>query len=217
MRATLGVILVMTLFSTLGKSQTNSYIFIFFNPNPNRKELSQADTDTLQARHMRNIRRLADEGKLLAAGPFEGGGGIFVFNTSTSDSVDDWLRTDPAFRAGRWTSEFYPYTPRVGSVRSVKGEVKMMRYTLISYKVASFDSTERNKRGLLAHERFVRKTIPVDSIVAEGSLGDGIGALLILRKGVKVKKLERERAIRDKSLLLIRRDLWIARGSFGEK
>jgi len=198
-------------------SQTKSYIFIFLNPNPNHHELTKADEDTLQARHIRNIRLLADEGKLLAAGPFEGGGGIFVFNTTVSDSVDEWLRTDPAFRAGRWTSEFYPYTPRIGSVCPVTGKVRMTKYKLFSYRASSFDNLEQNRRLFEAHEQFLKKSVVADSIVAEGSLGDGIGELLIVRNGANTKKLLRDAAVRNKSLILEVRELWIARGSFGEK
>lgn len=64
-------------------------------------------TDSVQAGHMANIRRMADLGVLRAAGPFENGGvlrGLFVFAPSpdgTNADLDSLLVGDPAIAEGR--------------------------------------------------------------------------------------------------------------------
>jgi uncharacterized protein YciI len=61
-------------------------------------------TQKIQEGHMANINRLADEGKLIAAGPFTDNGplrGIFVFTTKTIEEAKLLADTDPAVQAGR--------------------------------------------------------------------------------------------------------------------
>lgn len=60
--------------------------------------------DSLFAGHMKNIGRLADQGKLVVAGPFGKNDlsyrGVFVFNTSSIDDTKAMVATDPAVKAG---------------------------------------------------------------------------------------------------------------------
>lgn len=68
-------------------------------------------TDSIQAGHMANIRRMADLGVLLAAGPFENGGtlrGLFVF-VPGDGALDTLLAGDPAIASGRLACEFHDW------------------------------------------------------------------------------------------------------------
>ncbi|MFM8558230.1 MAG: YciI family protein [bacterium] len=68
-------------------------------------------TDSIQAGHMANIRRMADLGVLLAAGPFENGGalrGVFVFAPGEA-ALDTLLAGDPAIASGRLACEFHDW------------------------------------------------------------------------------------------------------------
>jgi uncharacterized protein YciI len=61
---------------------------------------------------MANINRLAEEGKLIVAGPFEDNGelrGIFVFNVATLEEAKTLTETDPAVQAGRLIMELHPW------------------------------------------------------------------------------------------------------------
>ena len=61
---------------------------------------------------MDNITKLADEGKLVVAGPFLEAGdfrGIFVFNVETVEEALELIKSDPAVQAGRLEFDFYPW------------------------------------------------------------------------------------------------------------
>jgi uncharacterized protein YciI len=65
--------------------------------------------DSLFAGHMKNIGRLADEGKLAIAGPFGKNDrnyrGIFIFNVATVEEAEKLVQTDPAVKAGIFIAE----------------------------------------------------------------------------------------------------------------
>ena len=53
--------------------------------------------------HFSNMSRLAEEGKLVLAGPFIEGGdkrGLFVFDVETIEEAEELVKTDPAIKAG---------------------------------------------------------------------------------------------------------------------
>jgi len=66
--------------------------------------------DELMKGHMVNIGKLADEGKIVVAGPFleknkENYRGMFIFNTKSKDEAEQWVKTDPAVQAGVFSYE----------------------------------------------------------------------------------------------------------------
>jgi uncharacterized protein YciI len=83
------------------------YVMAFLKNGPNRNQDS-TEAARLQAAHMSNIQRLAEEGKLVLAGPFFGKGelrGIYVFDVSDTTEARKLTETDPAIQAGRLTME----------------------------------------------------------------------------------------------------------------
>jgi uncharacterized protein YciI len=68
-------------------------------------------TDSLFAGHMKNIQRLADEGKLSVAGPLQKNDknyrGIFILNVKTLDEAKALLQTDPTIKAKVLDAELY--------------------------------------------------------------------------------------------------------------
>lgn len=70
------------------------------------------ETEALQKGHLANIQKLAQEGKLLLAGPFTDGGdlrGIFVFRVGSMAEAQALAESDPAVKAGRLRLEFHPW------------------------------------------------------------------------------------------------------------
>ena len=78
------------------------YVIAFLKSGPNRN-LSEQKAQDLQTAHLQNIVRLADEEKLLIAGPFFGEGdlrGIYIFDVSTIKEAEELTNSDPAINAG---------------------------------------------------------------------------------------------------------------------
>jgi len=78
------------------------YVMAFLKRGPNR-ELDSAKAAELQMAHLKNIDRMAEEGKLVLAGPFFGKGdlrGIYIFNVSSIEEAEQLTNSDPAIQAG---------------------------------------------------------------------------------------------------------------------
>ncbi|HRG07858.1 MAG TPA: hypothetical protein PLJ08_04720, partial [Cyclobacteriaceae bacterium] len=58
----------------LSSAQTPELIFVFLNKRTDKAELPEAEVKKIMEGHLANIERLAKEGKLISAGPFDGGG-----------------------------------------------------------------------------------------------------------------------------------------------
>lgn len=87
------------------------YVMAFLKSGPNRDQDS-ATAAQLQRAHMDNIFRMANEGKLVIAGPFMDTGairGIYVFNVTTLEEAEALTSTDPAIKAGRLVMELHPW------------------------------------------------------------------------------------------------------------
>src|SRR5688572_16624600 len=104
--------LIASIFSLLIQfsfAQDKQYTFVFLNKKTDASQISAEESKKIMQGHMDNINRLAKEGKLLAAGPFKGGGGIFILNTTDLTEAKTWLSTDPGVQANRWNIELLPY------------------------------------------------------------------------------------------------------------
>src|SRR5690606_37283736 len=82
-------------------AQDKIYSIVFLNKKDDAAKLSTEDSKTIMEGHIANINRLASERKLLAAGPFDGGGGLFILNTTSVEEAQGWLNTDPVVKANR--------------------------------------------------------------------------------------------------------------------
>ena len=75
------------------------YYIVFLRPDPGRKALAKEDRDRIQAAHMANIQKMADDGVLVAAGPMEDRpttiSGIFVFRTGSLAEAQRIASQDP--------------------------------------------------------------------------------------------------------------------------
>ena len=66
----------------------------------------------LQKKHLENITRLAEEGKLIVAGPFlenKDIRGIFIFNVESVEEAQKLTASDPAIQAGTLEMELHPW------------------------------------------------------------------------------------------------------------
>ncbi len=71
-----------------------------------------AEAARLQKAHLDNITRMAEEGKLLLAGPFLDNTdlrGIYIFNVATLEEAEELTGSDPAIKAGVLKMELHPW------------------------------------------------------------------------------------------------------------
>ncbi len=83
--------------------------FLKRGPNPPKDSIEAAK---LQKAHLENIMRLADEGKLILAGPFMDNDdvrGIYIFDVATIEEARKLTETDPAIQAGSLIMELKPW------------------------------------------------------------------------------------------------------------
>ena len=209
--------LVCLLINMAAHAQNNGLTIVLLNKNPNAASMSKEETDKLMEGHMANINRLAKENKLLAAGPFDGGGGIFILNTPSVSTATEWLGTDPGVQAQRWEIEIYPYTPRKGSVCLVHEPYEMVSYSFVRYKVDITKSTVNSAKIFFSHEEYVKGLSAKLPIIAEGVFGDRDGGMLVLAQEPSLATLEADPGVQQGLLELDVRKLWIAKGAFCEK
>ncbi|MCU0453874.1 MAG: YciI family protein [Bacteroidetes bacterium] len=191
-------------------AQPRDFVWVFLNTDPNRPTIPKAEAESLQAGHMANIGRLAKEGKLLVAGPFHGGGGIFVFRPTGIDSVKQWVSTDPAVKAGRFALEYLTYRPVVGSICAA-GE----KYTMANYTAVRLVSTTSIDAPALLHSVLASSTT-ADTVIAAGTFGDR-GGFLVFRNKVDEARFSTLQAVTEGRVAVTARGLFIAKGSFCEE
>ena len=199
-------------------AQDGDFLFVFLNKNPQAEQITKEQSEKLMEGHMANINKLAGEGKLLAAGPFEGGGGMFILNTISADVATEWLSADPGVRARRWNIEYLPYKPRIGSVCPVSENYEMVDYFFIRYTSIVSKFNAGTYPALLAkHASFLDNAVFTSSIVTEGAFDNEGNSILILKQPVSLETLEADPAVQEGLLTIGTKKLYIAKGTFCEK
>lgn len=94
----------------LGADERGMRQYVFVVLKTGKAKIADAEkVKQLQAGHMKTISRLAEEGKLVLAGPFIEGGemrGLYVLNVKTIAEAEDLVKTDPSIREGLFDVEF---------------------------------------------------------------------------------------------------------------
>ena len=88
-----------------------SYVLVILKTGP--KQMPKGpERDAMFAGHFANINRLAKEGKLALAGPFDGVDGwrgLFVLATTDLDEARALVATDPVVLNGEMVAEYHKY------------------------------------------------------------------------------------------------------------
>lgn len=90
-----------------------AYTIVMLTTGTNKIE-DKTKMGELMKGHLANITKLADEGKIIVAGPFleqnkENYRGMFIFNTKSKEEAEQWVKTDPAVQAGVFGYEIFPW------------------------------------------------------------------------------------------------------------
>lgn len=92
------------------------YVMAFLRRGPN-KSLDSAKASEIMTAHLKNINRMAEEGKLVVAGPFFGSGdlrGIYIFDAQSIEEAEALTNTDPAIQAGTLEMELMEWYGSAG-------------------------------------------------------------------------------------------------------
>jgi uncharacterized protein len=93
------------------------YVLGLLRRGPNSGSGTKEEAEKIQAGHMANIRKMAEAGKLLVAGPIGDDGdlrGIFIFDAKSPDEVRALAAEDPAIQSGRLVLELHPWYAAAG-------------------------------------------------------------------------------------------------------
>jgi uncharacterized protein YciI len=88
-----------------------SYVLVVLRTGPNKVPDGQ-ERDEMFKGHFANMKRLAAEGKLALAGPFDGVDGwrgLFIFAVADIEEARKLVATDPVVIKGEMTPEFHKY------------------------------------------------------------------------------------------------------------
>jgi len=206
------------LFIKLSAHAQYNRIFVFLNKRTDKAELPKEQVDKLMEGHMANINRLAKEGKLVAAGPFDGGGGIFIFHSTSLEEVKSWLATDPGVQADRWKIEMLPFQFRLGKDMTLKEPYEMVSYQFIRYtpNIAKFNIQEVPEL-FVKHDDYLKEIKRTGNAIMEGIFGDTEGGVLVMKGDLDSAVIERDPAVQQGLLQFEIKKLWIAKGAFGER
>lgn len=197
---------------------TDKYFFVFLNTNPQAEKLDSAVSMDLQARHLANISRLYHLGFIKAAGPFERGGGIFIYKASSLKEVKDSLKSDPAIAADRYILETYPMTILKGKLCDVGEE-----YDMITYPTVRLLAREKAPKPIpekLSEENMKPwfETIEKQAdIIFAARFDDENGGGFIVTNPKRKNQTELSVTLQSNNIFSSKiRNLWIAMGTFCE-
>lgn len=199
-------------------AKAQKFIFVFLNKKADAEVITPEQSKKIMEGHMANINRLASEGKLISAGPFEGGGGLFILNTTSVDEAKAWLDTDPGVQAKRWDIEMFPYTPRIGSACSVKEPYEMVNYTFIRFDAIISKPTAATAPSIMKkHDEYITQLALSGNVVTEGIFGTGDGGILVMKGEVEKELIEADPGVQQDLIQFQIKKLFIAKGAFCEK
>lgn len=201
-------ILFMVLFIPMGlfAQKPESYYFVFLNTNPDKEVLDSIRVNDLQTKHLANINRLYNEGKIVAAGPFSDGGGLFIFRDNSLENVKQLLQTDPAIRAKRFKLEVYPFRFLRGKTCSFSRPMEMVTYTFLRIPKGQEHQTIKRLSNLA-------KSYDKDLLVY-GVFEKEQGGFMVVEKS-EAKPVNQRHAKKGRITSPIQiRQLYIAKGTF---
>jgi uncharacterized protein YciI len=207
----ISIFIFILLFSFSVQAQEFSHVFVLLNSKPDKEKITDELAEELQSKHMASIKQLVQDGKMIVAGPFNGGGGIFILTTNSTNTAKEWLQNDPAIRANRWDVELYPIAFEVGGACLVEPP-----YDMITYKFARIEYINdiANYKMNTSAADVWQAVDDQDSIIMAGRFPQSDGGIIIYQ-GEEAQKFLEE--LSNDQIQITNKDLWVAMGSFCEK
>jgi uncharacterized protein YciI len=127
---------------------------------------------------MANIRRLAAEKKLVAAGPFGDNTmlrGIFVFKAASKEQTQEWTNSDPAVQAGRLAMDVRgPWMIRREAIHETSTPNELLQYTMALFSAGEKwnPALAKYKELLNAHLAMIGKLTQEGTLALAGPFAD---------------------------------------------
>lgn len=117
--------------SATSQSHQAKYVFVYLKTGPESANKTREQRDEIFKGHMSNMQRLADEGKLIIAGPFskprdKAWRGVFLFDVATVEEAKALTATDPGVIAGVFVADAHAVTgsPSLRLTASLEKQLK---------------------------------------------------------------------------------------------
>ena len=140
LRFVLPLILLLHLAAIGQDGARQEYFLVLLERPADAPHLSQEAAEHLQARHMDNIRKMYEQGRLVMAGPFVDDTslrGIFVLKAASAQEAEQWANEDPAVKAGRLKGEIHgPWLVRGDDIQNSSASA-MEQYSFVFLKKQS--------------------------------------------------------------------------------
>lgn len=211
-------IALLILWSICGVAQQQKYTIVFLNKNSEAPTITKEEGQKIMEGHMANINAMAKAGRLVAAGPFEGGGGLFIMNTISVDSINKWLAPDPGVQAKRWRIEMLPYFPKHGGVCMVNEPYEMTLYSFVRFDAVRSKYTASTYPQIIKeHEDQIKQLSTTGNLITSASFGENEGGIVVMKGEVDKAVFEADPGVQQGLLELTLKKLYIAKGAFCEK
>jgi len=209
-------ILIFLLLSQWAFAQ-KEFTLVMLHKRQDLPAMPKEEVDKLMQGHFANMEKLHKEGHLVAAGPFEGGGGIFIFNSTNRADIDRWLADDPGVQAQRWRLEVLPYKPVIGSICAVSEPYQMVNYSFIRFVPQLAKDNQRDATRLfLAHQDLISGLNTNKVIITHVQMGE-LEDLVIATEAINADRFATDPAVQQGLLAVEAKKLFIAKGSFCER
>ena len=174
----------------------------------------------IENEHLRNISRLADQGYLVNAGPFEGGGEILIFNTSSREETEKLLQKDPAIEKGLYKMEILNWSLRFGGICDPLVPYEMKTYSFIRFipinQIASF-KTSVDLKMKTEHQKHLERLMLTGEVVVEGEFSGNEGGIMVYRENMLNSLVKEDPSVLNGYMRVEERIIWLNKGSFCDK
>ncbi|QSE99156.1 YciI family protein [Fulvivirga lutea] len=96
-------VIIITCSEVQAQSEIVRYYHVELQPNTHMPAYEKSQLDSIQLAHLANIKHMAESGRLMVAGPFKDGGGLFILNVASFAEAEQLCNQDPAVMAGKFT------------------------------------------------------------------------------------------------------------------
>lgn len=171
------LVLLLALGVAMPAVEFHDYCWGFLNAHEERAEIPEAQAQEIQKGHMEHMKRMAEAGHLLAAGPLATPGGprgLLVYKCESAAQAEEWTKPDPAVVNKRLRVEMYRWTSNGVWGEPLAAKLKAepnYKYTMVKLPFAILMRTEKTAGGAMPPEEVRTAHLEYSTkLVAEGKL-----------------------------------------------